>query len=215
MKFQLIFPKWRKLEGQTTFNLPPHGAAVFAATLPDYVELEFIDENLEELEYRDDVDFIGISMLLTTQVKRGWEIADEYRKRGKKVIFGGISTMLHAEETLEHADAVFLGEAEGRMEKIFEDFKKGQLQKLYNFINDRPPIESVGPARRSMYKRDLYYHKGVQMVDTFHASRGCKYSCYPCAVSYLGGRQFRPRPVEKVVEELETIDNNRLFITCE
>ncbi len=212
MKFQLIFPKWRKLEGQTTFNLPPHGAIVFAATIPDYVEVEFIDENLQEMRYDDDVDFVGISMLLTTQIKRGWAIADEYRKRGKKVIFGGIATMLHAEETMEHADSVFLGEAEGHMDKVFQDFRNGELKKFYNHMNDLPPIEIVGPARRELYNRDLYYHKGVQMMDLFHASRGCKYSCYPCAVSYLGGRQFRPRPIDKVVEDLATIDNNRLFI---
>lgn len=212
MKFQLIFPKWRKLEGQTTFNLPPHGAAVFAATIPDNVEVEFIDENLEEVRFDDDVDFVGISMLLTTQIKRGWAIADEYRKRGKKVIFGGISTMLHAEETMLHADSIFLGEAEGHMEKVFSDFRKGELKKVYNHMNDLPPIEIVGPARREIYKRDLYYHKGVQMLDLFHASRGCKFSCYPCAVSYLGGRSFRPRPIDKSIEELETIDNNRLFI---
>lgn len=212
MKFQLIFPKWQKLPGQTTFNLPPHGAVVFAATIPEEFEVEFIDENLEEMRFDDNVDFVGISMLLTTQIKGGWEIADEYRKRGKKVIFGGISTMLHAEETMEHADSVFLGEAEGHMQQVFEDFKKGELKKIYNFMNDLPPIELVGPARRDLYNRDLYYHKGVQMVDTFHASRGCRYHCYPCAVAYLGGRQFRPRPVNKVIEELETIDNNRLFI---
>ncbi|MDD4847958.1 MAG: radical SAM protein, partial [Bacteroidales bacterium] len=62
------------------------------------------------------------------------------------------------------------------------------------------------------YKRELYNHKGVQMVDLFHASRGCKFSCYPCAVSYLGGRCFRPRPIAKAIEELESIENNRLFI---
>ena len=212
MKFQLIFPKWRKLEGQTTFNLPPHGAAVFAATIPEEFEVEFIDENLEEMRFKDDVDFVGISMLLTTQVKRGWAIADEYRKRGKKVIFGGIATMLHAEETMGHADAVFLGEAEGHMSQVFKDFKNGELKKVYNHMNDLPPIEIVNPARRDIYNRDLYYHKGVQMLDLFHASRGCRYSCYPCAVSYLGGRQFRPRPIEKSIEELEGIDNNRLFI---
>ncbi|MFP4023357.1 MAG: B12-binding domain-containing radical SAM protein [Thiohalospira sp.] len=212
MKFQLIFPKWQKLPGQTTFNLPPHGAVVFAATIPEEFEVEFIDENLEEMRFDDSVDFVGISMLLTTQIKRGWAIADEYRKRGKKVIFGGISTMLHAEETMEHADSVFLGEAEGHMQQVFDDFKKGELKRVYNFMTDLPPIELVGPARRDLYNRDLYYHKGVQMVDTFHASRGCRYHCYPCAVAYLGGRQFRPRPVNKVIEELETIDNNRLFI---
>lgn len=212
MKFQLIFPKWRKLEGQTTFNLPPHGAIVFAATIPADVEVEFIDQNLEEVRYDDDVDFVGISMLLTTQIKSGWAIADEYRKRGKKVIFGGISTMLHAEETMLHADSVFLGEAEGHMAQVFQDFRNGELKKVYNHMNDMPAIETVGPARRDLYNRELYYHKGVQMVDLFHASRGCRYSCYPCAVSYLGGRNFRPRPIDKVVEELDTIENNRLFI---
>lgn len=212
MKCKLIYPRWNKLPGQTTFNLPPHGPVVFAASLPDFVEVSFTDENVEELNFDEECDFIAISMMLTTQVKRGWAIATEYRKRGKKVIFGGISTMLHAEETLQYADAVFLGESEGRMEEVINDLRNGTLKKVYNYMGQQPPIEIVGPARRDLYKRDLYNHKGVPMVDLFHASRGCRFSCYPCAVSYLGGRCFRPRPIDKVVEDLATIDNNRLFI---
>ena len=50
------------------------------------------------------------------------------------------------------------------------------------------------------------------MVDLVHASRGCRFNCFPCATAYLGGRQFRPRPIDKVVEELQSIDNNRLFL---
>lgn len=212
MKFKLIYPKWPKLERQTTFNLPPHGPVVMAAEIPDYVEVDFVDENVEPLIIKDDADFVGISVMLTTQIKRGWEIADEYRKLGKKVIFGGISAMLHAEETLEHADSVFLGEVEGRLGEVFEDFKKGELKKIYNFMYKHPDISSIGPAKRSILNSELYYHKGVQMVDLFHASRGCRYACYPCCVTFLGGKQFRPRPIDKVVEELETIENNRLFI---
>ncbi|MBN1463800.1 MAG: cobalamin-dependent protein [Paludibacteraceae bacterium] len=212
MIFKLIYPKWNKLPGQTTFTLPPHGPVVFAAALPDYVEVIFTDENVEEIDFDEACDFVGVSMMLSTQVKRGWEIADEFRRRGKKVIFGGISTMLHAEETMLHADSVFLGEAEGYMEGVLKDFREGKLKKVYNYMNQRPPIELVGPARRDLYKRHLYNHKGVQMVELFHASRGCRFSCYPCAVSYLGGRCFRPRPIEKAIEELHTIQNNRLFI---
>jgi radical SAM superfamily enzyme YgiQ (UPF0313 family) len=70
----------------------------------------------------------------------------------------------------------------------------------------------IGPARRDILNADLYYHKGYRMVDLFHASRGCVFDCYPCAVRYLGGRGFRPRPIDKVVEELSQMDNNRLFI---
>lgn len=212
MKLKLIYPKWKKLPRQTTFNLPPHGPVVFAATLPDYVEVSFTDENVEELDMDEDCDIVGISMMLTTQVKRGWAIADEYRRRGKTVMFGGISTMLHAEETLQHADCIFLGESEGRMEEVMDDFRNHRLKKVYNYMGKQPDIALVGPARRDLYKRELYNHKGVQMVDLFHASRGCRFSCYPCAVSYLGGRCFRPRPIDKAIEDMAGIDNNRLFI---
>lgn len=212
VKLKLIYPKWKKLPGQTTFNLPPHGPVVFAASLPDYVDVSFTDENVEEIDFNEDCDIVSISMMLSTQVKRGWEIADCFRKQGKKVIFGGISTMLHAEETIEHADSVFLGESEGRMEEVFNDFKAKKLKKIYNFMGNLPDINLVGTARRDLYKKHLYNHKGVQMVDLFHASRGCRFSCYPCAVSYLGGRKFRPRPIDKAIEELSAIDNNRLFI---
>ena len=212
MKFKLIYPRWEKLEGQTTFNLPPHGPVVMAADIPADVSIDFTDENVEDLVIDDSPDLVGISMMLTTQVKRGWAIADEYRKLGKKVIFGGISAMLHAEETMPHADSIFLGEVEGRMPGVLEDFRKNALQKVYNFMAKPPEMNLIGPANRSILKKDHYYHKGFRMVDLFHASRGCIYDCYPCAVRFLGGRRFRPRPIDRVVEEMEQIDNNRLFI---
>ena len=212
MKLKLIYPRWKKLPGQTTFTLPPHGPVVFAATLPEEVEVSFTDENVEDLDMDEECDVVAISMMLTTQVKRGWAIADAYRAKGIPVMFGGISTMLHAEETLLHADSIFLGESEGRSAQVIEDLKNGKLKKVYNYMGNQPDIALVGPARRDLYKRELYNHKGVQMVDLFHASRGCRFSCYPCAVSYLGGRCFRPRPIDQTIADLETIDNNRLFI---
>ncbi len=212
MKFKLIYPKWKKLDRQTEFHLPPHGPVVFAATLPPDLDIEFIDENVEPLRLDDSPDLVGISMMLTIQVKRGLEIADAYRSRGVKVICGGIATMLHSEEIGRHADSVFLGEAEGRMEGVLADFKAGSLKAVYDFMSDPPPIELVGTARRGILNRELYNYRGVQMVDLVHASRGCRFNCYPCCVSFLGGRKFRPRPFDRVVEELAAIDNNRLFI---
>ena len=212
MKLNLIYPRWSKLPGQTTFNLPPHGPVVFAAALPPDVEVTFTDENVQNLDFDEPCDLVAISMMLSTQVKRGWAIADEYRRRGKQVIFGGIAAMLHAGETAVHADSVFLGEAETHIGQVVADWKEGRLQPVYDFMPQLPPVEAVGPARRDLYQRELYNHKGVQMVDLFHASRGCRFNCYPCAVSYLGGRSFRPRPLDKVLEELAGIENNRLFI---
>lgn len=212
MKFTLIYPKWSKLRGQTEFHLPPHGPVVFAATLPKDVEIKFVDENLETIDFNERTDLVGISMMLTSQVKRGWEIADEFRNKGIPVICGGIATMLHAHETMLHADSIFLGEAEGRMEQVLDDFRKKRFQNVYNYLTNSPAMDAIGTARRDILKRELYNYKGIQMVDLFHASRGCRFDCYPCCMSFVGGTEFRPRPIEKVVEELASIDNNRLYI---
>ncbi|MCJ7771964.1 MAG: radical SAM protein, partial [Desulfobacterales bacterium] len=80
MKIKLIYPKWAKLDRQTVFHLPPHGPIVFAASIPDDVEIDFVDENLETIDFDDPADLVCISMMLTIQVKRGWQIADEYRR---------------------------------------------------------------------------------------------------------------------------------------
>ncbi len=212
MKMELIYPRWPKLDRQTEFHLPPHGPVVFAAALPDEVDLNFTDDNLQPINFDADCDLVAISTMLTSQLPRAFEIAREFRQRGKKVIFGGISTMLHAEEVQQHADAVFLGEVEGRIGAVLDDFRRGELKPVYDYMHQHPDIELVGTARRQILDRELYNYRGVQMLDLVHASRGCKFDCFPCCTGFLGGKRFRPRPVDKVIEEMEAIQNNRLFI---
>lgn len=211
MKLKLIYPKWRKLEMQTPFYLPPHGPVVFAAAVPDDVEIEFIDENVDDLDLDDSPDLVGLSIMLTAQIPNAIKISDHYRKRGIPTIAGGISTMLLKEELMKHVDSVFIGEVEGRFHKVIEDFKNGGLIPSYEYFLDNPEMDLIGPARRDILNYDRYIYRGIKMLDLIHASRGCRFNCFPCCTPYLGGRKFRPRPVDKVLEELETIDNNRLF----
>lgn len=211
MKIKLIYPKWPKLERQTDFHLPPHGPVCFAATVPGDIELTFTDEHVEAINFDEHVDLVAISCMLTCQITRGWEIADIYRAKGIPVIFGGIGTQLHADETMQHADSVFLGEAEGRFGQIITDLSKGKLQKVYDYSCNFPDINLVGSARREILNRELYNYRGVQMVDLIHASRGCRFNCFPCCTPFLGGNEFRPRPIDDVLREIATIKNNRLF----
>jgi len=212
MKMELIYPRWPKLDRQTEFHLPPHGPVVFAAALPARVEVHFTDDNLQTIDYDADCDLVAISTMLSSQLPRAFDIARKFQQRGKKVIFGGISTMLHAEEVQHHADSVFLGEVEGRLEQVIGDFERGELKPVYNYMQIHPDINLVGTARREILEREKYNYRGVQMLDLVHASRGCKFNCYPCCTGFLGGTSFRPRPIDKVIEELDAIKNNRLFI---
>ncbi len=212
MRMELVYPRWPKLDRQTEFHLPPHGPVVFAAAMPDSVDINFTDENLQQIDFDADCDLVAISTMLTSQLPRAFEVAKEFRQRGKKVIFGGISTMLHAEEVQQHADSIFLGEVEGRFQQVLDDLARGELKPRYDYMHIHPDINLVGTARRDILDRELYNYRGVQMLDLVHASRGCKFNCFPCCTGYLGGKAFRPRPVDKVIEEMEAIQNNRMFI---
>ena len=209
----LIYPKWNKIPEQTEFHLPPHGPVCVAACVPEEYELTFIDENVDDIDFGADVDVVLVSMMLTCQLPRGKEIIAKFRELGKPVIIGGIAAMLHSEELYGVADSIFLGETEdGRLAGVLNDVENGQLKDKYDYFHDFPPIDSVGPARRSILHAERYVYRGVKMVDLVHASRGCRFNCFPCATAFLGGRQFRPRPVDTVVKELAAIDNNRIFL---
>lgn len=185
---------------------------VFAAALPRGIEVEFVDENVQAIDFGAAPEMVALSVMLSCQLPRAFEISALFRSRGIPVIVGGIAAMLHHEEVLAHCDSVFLGEAEGRMERLLDDYNKGCLRKVYDHMSDHPASSSIGPARRDLLKRDLYRYRGVQMLDLVHASRGCRFNCFPCCTRFLGGRKFRPRPMEKVIEEMAGIPNNRLFV---
>jgi radical SAM superfamily enzyme YgiQ (UPF0313 family) len=209
----IIYPKWPKIPEQTEFHLPPHGPVCLAATIPPNYDVTFVDENVCSLNLEAETDLVCLSMMLTCQIPRGHEIANDFRKRGVSVIAGGIGTMLHAEEVAGFVDSIFLGESEdGRFSGVLKDWENGNLRKRYDYFRDFPPIETVGTARREILNTELYKYRGVQMVDLVHASRGCRFNCFPCCTAYLGGRKFRPRPIDKVVDEIASLENNRLFL---
>lgn len=172
MNLKLIYPKWPKLPNQPEFNLPPIGPVTFAATLPERVNIDFCDENVEPLDLTEKYDLYAISCMLTCQAPRAFAIADEIRASGGTVMLGGIAVMLHAEEAATHADSIFLGEAEGRMEQVLQDFEAGKLKKVYNYLGDFPDTALIGPARRDILKHELYNYRGVQMVDLFSRFTG-------------------------------------------
>ena len=71
----LIYPAWPKLPEQTEFHLPPHGPVCLAATIPEEYNICFIDENVDTLDLEAGTDLVLLSMMLTCQLPRGFEIA--------------------------------------------------------------------------------------------------------------------------------------------
>lgn len=211
MKFHLIFPRWQKLPQQTPFTLPPLGIITVAASLPDNVEASVCDENVQPVNFDGDYDVIGISIMLSCQAPRAYEIATEFKKRGKTVIIGGLHVSLCPDEVAKHADSIIIGEGEELLDLVVKDLHEGKLKKSYS-ITGFPDITKIPNPRRDLYNKKRYYsYKGWELVDLVQTSRGCRFNCYPCCVPYLGGRIHHMRPITKVVSDMESC-SDLLFI---
>jgi len=76
---------------------------VAALTPPDW-QVTIIDEKVEPLPPNLEADLVGITTMTTT-VERGYEIADLYRRRGAKVVMGGMHASCLPDEACNTATA--------------------------------------------------------------------------------------------------------------
>jgi radical SAM superfamily enzyme YgiQ (UPF0313 family) len=81
---------------------------VVASLTPPEFNVKIVDEYFEDVPFDDEADIIGIGFM-TPQAPRAYQIGDEFRKHGKKVVMGGIHASAIPEEALEHADSVVVG----------------------------------------------------------------------------------------------------------
>jgi radical SAM superfamily enzyme YgiQ (UPF0313 family) len=176
---------------------PIAGLLAVAAAIPrDRYEVVLTDENIEEVDFDLQCDMVGISAM-TAYVNRGYEIADEFRRRGVPVIMGGVHPSFMAEEALAHADAVCIGEAELVIPQILDDLEDGSLRGTYR-ADKLHPMTGIQMPRYDLIKRNRYVNK--TFVQT---SRGCHQGCTFCAEPLMNGLKFRYRPVDDVVREVE------------
>jgi radical SAM superfamily enzyme YgiQ (UPF0313 family) len=207
MKVLLIVPGWSpsNLWGQIGFKFPPLSLLALASSMPEDVEVSIIDENLEMIPFERETDLIGLTVM-TPQAPRAYQIADEFRKRGKRVVLGGFHVSHLPEEALLHADAVVVGEGDRVWQEVIQDFKESRGKKIYR---DNEPV-SLSDVK--MPRRELVKGKGYLFTNTIQTTRGCPFQCEFCSVSSFFGRSYRTRPLSLVVEELEELRRESIFL---
>ncbi|MFC1947850.1 B12-binding domain-containing radical SAM protein [Chloroflexota bacterium] len=178
--------------------VPPLGLATVAALTPPDVEVSLTDENVSLIDFQEETDLVGITVLTST-AQRAYEISDIFRERGIKVVLGGIHVSFLPDEADQHADAVVIGEAEDTWPRLLDDLKSNNLQKIYE-QGERLPLVNLPVPRRDLFARGAYLIR-----NTLAATRGCPYSCSFCSVSSFFGRTYRCRPVDEVINEIDTI----------
>lgn len=166
-----------------------------AALTPIGIEVKIVDENVEEINYDERVNLVGIGAL-TINISRAYEIAREFRRRGIKVVIGGIHASMLPEEAAKNADVVVVGEAEKVWGNLVEDFVKGELKPIYR-ANEYPCLEDSPVPRFDLINNNKYIHNLIQ------TTRGCPFDCDFCSVKSFLGPQFRMKKIEQVVQEIE------------
>jgi radical SAM superfamily enzyme YgiQ (UPF0313 family) len=131
-----------------------------------------------------------------TFARRAYELADWYRRRGSKVILGGLHVISCPEEAQPHADALAIGEGVQIWPSILRDAEAGNLQPRYHGSYHTAYRQDPAP-RRSLLPREAYL-----TTTSLIATRGCHNRCDFCYLS-TGGLKVPQdvRDIEQIVRE--------------
>jgi radical SAM superfamily enzyme YgiQ (UPF0313 family) len=206
MHLTLIKPNIGRMEHSLYVDegrMEPLQLGVLAALTPPDVDVSLWDDRLEAIPYDEPTDLVAITVETYT-ARRAYEIADEYRRRGVRVILGGMQPTLIPEEVKPHADSIFIGDAETKWHGVMDDARRGQLQPVY----DAP----VGVAHPGVYtRRDIFKGKGYLPISLMQFSRGCRFACTFCAVSSYFDKGHYTRRVEEVVGEIRAREREQII----
>ncbi len=211
MNILLIFP--RIDHGITTYKDKGSWASILfgypiitlpylAAITPKEHSVKILNENYDNIDFDEKVDLVGITTYTMT-APRVYKIADEFRKRGVKVVLGGYHPTALPNEAIIHADSVVLSEAELSWPKLIKDAENGKLKPFYG------PNPEFDMADIPALRRDLIRHN--PMLGAVQSTRGCPNRCEFCAISSFCKHGVKQRPIKNVVEEIKQMPN-KIFV---
>jgi radical SAM superfamily enzyme YgiQ (UPF0313 family) len=159
-----------------------------AGLTPPGIDVAIKDDLYEDVPFDAPCDLVGLTCM-SHQASRAYQIADEFRRRGRPVVLGGFHATLAPEEALRHADAVVVGEAEGAWPRVLEDAAAGRLAGLYR----SPKLSDLKGLPTPRY--DLIDLRRYRIPNLpAQTTRGCPYACSYCEVTQVYGARFRYRP---------------------
>ena len=185
--------------------MPQLALYILQSLTPSIHEVQVIEEETGMVDLNVSCDLVAISCM-TANAPRAYELSQEFKKRGKTVVLGGVHPTILPDEALQYADCVVVGEAEGVWETLLEDFQGNKLKRKYH--NPLPDLNKYYPKDFStILKRKLF--NLIPIMTT----RGCPYNCDFCCVTDLFGKKMRHVPVENVVREIkESGAKNFMFL---
>lgn len=205
MKILLIKPKWFIRNGLYRFvndiKFTPLHLGIIAALSPGH-DVKIVDADWEPIPYDEDFDLVGITVTTFTS-QNAYAISEKFRKKGTKVVLGGVHACLLPDECLKNADSIVIGEAEYTWPEVLKDAQKGELKKTYR--NEKiVDMNDVPFPRRDLLNESSW-------ISCVQITRGCPNTCRYCYLPNVPWRDFRKRSIDKVYEELKSIKQKVIF----
>ena len=153
---------------------------------------------------------VGITVHLTF-AERAFELASWFRKRGTKVVLGGLHVHSCPDECESHADALAFGDGVQLWGRILKDVEQNKLLPTYSSSFKRPYREDAAPRREILPKSSFL------TTTSLIATRGCHNRCGFCYLATEGLHiPYQMRDPKQIVDEFERdkepyavfIDNN-------
>lgn len=174
---------------------PKLSLPTIAAYTPESWDVDLVDEAVTDIDFDHPCEMVGLS-IMTCYAPRAYEIAGEFRKRGKTVVLGGVHPTYCPEEALRHCDAIVCGEAEDLWPELVADYEAGRMKREYR-MTSFPSLENYKSPRVELLSPDAYMTRQCSFT-----TRGCHFDCEFCSVSPFNGKMTRRRPVQEVIREL-------------
>ena len=190
--FDRILPTLKKKCAISNLSLP-----TVAGITPREHEVELCDENVEPIDFETDADIVGLTGYIIHK-QRIFDIAAEFRRRGKFVVAGGPFASLCPEELRDKVDVLFVDEAEYSWPQFLKDYQAGEWKSEYR-QDDKPDMHDSPLPRFDLLKIDRYRTMALQFA------RGCPYSCDFCDIIVMYGRRPRTKTVDQVMAEVQEI----------
>jgi radical SAM superfamily enzyme YgiQ (UPF0313 family) len=169
-----------------------------AALTPPGIDVKITDENVEPIDFEEEVDLVGITGMVM-HAKRAYEIAKRFRERGIPVVMGGPHASSCSVEAKEHVDSVVIGEAEPVWSTLINDLREGRLKPFYK-AETYPSLSGIPSPRLDLLRKEAY-----MTVNCVQTTRGCPHQCDFCHVTHFFGKTYRCRPIDEVIRDVERL----------
>lgn len=169
---------------------------LLAALTPEDVDVELCYETIEDVPFDTDADLIGISSM-GHAVMRTIDIAKKFRELGKTVVLGGYMVSLMPDEALKYGDSVMIGDSEETWGEMIEDFKNGNLKKIYK--------KKLTELKTPLPRYEMLLDKKIGNFLPVQAGRGCPKTCSFCSIYCLYQGQYLQREISDVIRDIKKI----------